>query len=184
MSPDISLEEALSLFASTNSDEVILGMNALFRRYVNRKEVWDAFVKYVVNNPATEIPGTLIYYLAHIPWHPDIAWMGDEDITVETREYGRQLLNSFGKPEVTKLLSCIDEEMGFERGSIGQSVEAIISSLPDVGPALMSISQDGSLSVFTRECAAFMVALRERRKQASPAYEDWRVQAQRILRRS
>jgi hypothetical protein len=181
MATDISLEQALTLFGSKSDDEFALGMNALFRRYVNRNETWNAFVKYFVENPTTEIPRALVYYLAHIPWHPDIVWTGDEPITQQTREYARQLLCRFGKPEVIKLLSCIEEETGIERGSIGQSVEAIVSSLPEVGPILANISGDTSLPAFTRECAAFIGSIKERRAAAASS-EDWRVQAQRILR--
>src|SRR5271168_3104538 len=100
----------------------------------------------------------------------------------ETRGYARQLLSRFGKPEVIKLLSCIEEETGIERGSIGQSVEAIVTSLPEVGPILASISGDSDLPAFTRECAAFIGSMKERRA-ASASWEDWRMQAQRILRR-
>jgi hypothetical protein len=181
MATDISLEQALMLFKSANDDEFGQGMKVLFRRYVNRKETWDAFVQYFIDRPTTEIPRTLIYYLAHIPWHPDIVWTGDQPITQETRDYGRQLLSRFGRPEVIKLLACIEEETGIERGSIGQSVEGIVSSLPEIGPILSSISEDPSLPVFIRECAAFIGSMKERRA-ASASWEDWRMQAQRILR--
>lgn len=181
MDTEISLEDALTLFASKNDDEFAHGMNVLFRRYVNRKETWDAFVKYFVDHPTAEIPRGLIYYLAHIPWHPDIVWTGDEPITQETRDYARQMLSRFGQPEIIKLLSCIEEETGIERGSIGQSVEAVVSSLPEVGPILASISEDASVPIFMRECAAFIGSMKERRA-ASASSEDWRMQAQRILR--
>jgi hypothetical protein len=178
----ISLEKALLLFGSTNPDEFTLGMNVLFQGYVNRKEVWNAFVKYVVDHPASEIPPALIYYLAHIPWHPDIAWMGDEQITVETRDYAKQLLSRFGKTEVIKLLSCIDEESGIERGSIGQCVAAIILSLPGAKPILASICHDRSLPVFTRECAGIIIGERARRVES--LISNWYVQVRRMLRRS
>jgi hypothetical protein len=180
VSADISLEKALLLFASKNDDEFAQGMNVLFRRYVNRTEIWDAFVKYVVDNPTSEIPAVLIYYLAHIPWHPDIVWNGDEPITNETRQYARQLLSRFEKAEVVKLLSFIDEERGIERGSMGQSVAAIVLSLPQANPILASIADDLSAPVFTRECAAFILAKRVRTEE-KPSSENWRTQAQRIL---
>lgn len=154
-------------------------MNVLFRGYVNRKEVWDAFVKYVVDNPGSEIPPALIYYLAHIPWHPDIAWMGDEPMVNETRDHAKQLLSCFGKAEVIKLLSCIDEERGIERGSIGQCVAAIISSLPEATPILVSICQDRSLPVFTRECAGVMTGERPRRVES--LISKWYIQVRRNL---
>jgi hypothetical protein len=160
MSSEISLEDALSLFGSTDADEFTLGLNVLFRSYINRKEVWDAFVKLVVDNPACDIPRTLIYYLAHIPWHPDIAWTGDEAISPETREFGRKLFRQrFGRRELIKLLECIDEN-GIDRGSIGQSVVAIIDCLDESGPMLASVSRDRSLPVATREGATLIIAMR------------------------
>ena len=160
MRDDISLEKALSLFGSTNPDEFTLGMNVLFGGYVNRREVWDAFVKFVVDNPARDIPRTLIYYLAHIPWHSDIAWTGDEAISAEMREFGRKLFRErFGRRELIKLLDCIDEN-GIDRGSIGQSVVAIIECLEESGPTLAGVSRDRSLPVVTRESATLIVAMR------------------------
>jgi hypothetical protein len=158
---DISLEDALSLFDSTNQDERTLGMTVLFRGYVNRKEVWNAFAKYIVDHPASEIPSILIYYLAHIPWHPDIAWAGDEAISSETRDFGRKLLRArFGRRELIKLLDCIDEN-GIDRGSIGQSVVAIIECLDEFGPMLAGVSRDRSLPLATRECATLIIAMRQ-----------------------
>ncbi len=180
MSADISIQKALSLFASSDDEEFTRGMNVLFRRYVNRPEVWDAFVKYVVDNPTSEIPFALIYYLAHIPWHLDIAWTGDEPITNETREYASELISRFGKSEVVKLLSFIDEERGIERGSMGQSVAAIVLALPGADAILANVSEDISLPEFMRECAAFILESKRRRNITPP--EDWRTQAQRLLR--
>lgn len=82
---------------------------------------------------------------------------------------------------MTKLLAFVDEERGFERGSMGQLVEAIVLSLPNIGPILTSISGDASIPIFIRECAAFLNEVLQRRAEASSG-NDWRVQAERILR--
>lgn len=60
-----------------------------------------------------------------------------------------------------KLLGFIDEETSISRGSIGQSVEAIISSLPNAHQLLEDIVLDSSVEAFTRECAAIILAMNE-----------------------
>lgn len=164
--PEISLSRALSLFQSSKPDESYLGLVSLFRRHPNERAIWQKLVDSFVKKPATEIPPILIYYLAHIPWHGDISYSG-ETITSEIRGYVRGLLNSFGRPEVEKLLAFIDTENQVSRGSIGQSVEAIISSLPNVDPILSEIATDPALEMFIRECAALILAMHVGR-DASP----------------
>ncbi|WP_444860822.1 hypothetical protein, partial [Salmonella enterica] len=72
-----------------------------------------------------KIPRLLIYLLAHIPWHGDISYSG-EDIKSEIRCYAADLFNSFDEGDIRKLLSMIDDN-GIQRGAIGQSVEAVIN---------------------------------------------------------
>jgi uncharacterized protein DUF4365 len=156
--PEISQRQAMSLFRSSKQDESYLGLVALFRRHPNELEVWREFVQHFVDRPSAEIPPTLIYYLAHIPWHGDIAYSG-ETITKETREYVTSLFGRFGRTEVEKLLGFIDTENQISRGAIGQSVEALISSLPDVDSTLSAIASDSSPDMFVRECAALILAM-------------------------
>lgn len=163
MAAEISLEKALSLFRSAEPDDWAVGMKVLFHHFVNENEIWDAFVNYLADRPQCDIPPVLIYYLAHIPWHPDIVWTGDEPISPQTREYAKKLFRErIGRQEVIKLLNCIDDN-GISRGSIGQSVVAITSCLDESGPILASIARDRSLPVTTREFAALIIAMREGR---------------------
>jgi hypothetical protein len=57
----------------------------------------------------SEIPSILIYYFAHIPWHPDI-WYQGEEIGQETKAFVQKHFEEFKKQEIIKLLSFIDEE--------------------------------------------------------------------------
>jgi len=75
--PDLSLAEALCLFDSKKADESYLGLIVLFRRYPNVLDVWSRLVQSLIERPATNIPPALIYFLAHIPWHGDIAYSGE-----------------------------------------------------------------------------------------------------------
>jgi hypothetical protein len=158
--PDLSLAEALNLFDSGKPDESYLGLIVLFRRFPNVPEVWNRLVQRLVERPASETPPVLVYFLAHIPWHGDIAYIG-EPITRETKAHATGLLLHLSRDQVVKLLGFIDEETSISRGAIGQSVEAIISSLPNATEFLKDIVFDSSLPAFTRECAAIILAMNE-----------------------
>ncbi|NQU31343.1 MAG: DUF4365 domain-containing protein [Anaerolineae bacterium] len=147
--PEFNFDEALELFYSPNEDENYVGLIILFRKYSDRNVVWDEFIEYFRESEISKIPNIFIYFLAHIPWHMDI-FGGRDKITHESRDYGKSLINTFGKDEVVKLLQFIDEN-GIDRGAIGQSVEAIISSIPERQAILDEISKDDEIPISLRE---------------------------------
>lgn len=151
-----SLEDALGLFHSSNNDEAFLGLLILFREFTDNNKVWDEFVNYLRQTSAHNIPNVFPYFLAHIPWHPDI-WGGKDKITSESRAYAKLLFESLEKAEIIKLLSKIDNK-GIDRGTVGQSVEAIISSLPQSKMCLLEITLDKEIDVSIREYAATLLA--------------------------
>ena len=153
--PVLSFEEALSLFDSKHYDEVYLGMIVLFRGHVNREFVWEKFISYFIDHDIREIPYSLIYYFAHIPWHGDIAY-GGEPINKEIKLFAQACFNKFEKAQIIKLLEFIDEERGISRGALGQSVEAIISSISDVDTLLEEIMRSKKLSLQIRHSAALI----------------------------
>ncbi len=126
--PKLSFDEAAAMFHSSHPSEFYLGLVVLFHIAPNVLEVWDWFIDFFRRKASHEIPPILVYYFAHIPWHGDIAYMG-EGFNKETKAHVRKRFDEFDKQEVVKLLSFINEENGIARGSLGQSVEAIISSL-------------------------------------------------------
>ncbi len=156
--PDLSLTEALKLFRSEKPDESYLGLIVSFRKHPNSLEGWDQLIQNFIEKEIDEIPNVLIYFLAHIPWHGDI-WYSGESINQETKDHVRSRMAKFSRSEVLKLLGFIDEENSIARGTIGQSVEAIISSLPNVNRILESIVLDPTLAEFQRECAAIILAM-------------------------
>jgi hypothetical protein len=99
----------------------------------------------------------LVYYLSVIPWHPDMLFYKDSH-TPESREYGKTLINQFKKHDIEKLLYFVDEENMISRGSLGQSIEAIISSVPNFMTYLEDIIKDNSLEIKIREIAAIIYA--------------------------
>lgn len=151
---DFSYEEAVDLFHSGYKDESNLGLYLLSRLHSDKNEVWDEFITFLRNTPTSNIPGVLVYYLAHIPWHGDILG-GKDKITAGSRIYARNLIARFTKADVIKLLGVIDEN-GVSRGTIGQSVEAIVSIVSNSDKYLVEIVQDNSLSLPIREYAALI----------------------------
>lgn len=159
--PEIPFEQALRLVNSVNVDESEVGLVVLFRKFPNRLQTWDQLVNYFKRTDAKNIPRSLMYYFAHVPWHGDI-WGYGEQLTRETRDYIRtEHFQKFGLEEITKLLSLVDEENMIGRGTVGQSVEAIVSSLPNRAELLKGILAEGTRPRFVREVAALIYAMHE-----------------------
>lgn len=156
--PDLPISEAIHLVYSDKPDESYLGLVVLFRRYPNSIESWKHLLKFFVEKDVADIPPIFIYYLAHIPGHEDI-WYKGEQINEQTKAYVSEIMADFSRNTVLKLLDFIEEENSIARGTIGQSVEAIISSLPQKTTVLESIALDSSLSLHQQEYAAFILAI-------------------------
>lgn len=156
--PNLPLAKAIALSQSLKRDEAYLGLLVLFRQYPNQHAAWDALIEYFLVTPVESIPLSLIYHMAHIPWHGDIAYSG-ERIADEVRDYVANRMAAFGRAEVLKLLELIDSEQGIARGTIGQSVEAVVSSLPGVDAHLADIASDVSIDLVVCESAALILAM-------------------------
>jgi hypothetical protein len=108
-----------------------------------------------VNPDNVSIPYNLIYYLAHIPWHPDIFYSG-ESISADIKTYVLAVIKSFDREIMNRLLNQIDEEDGIERGTIGQSIEAIISKIGKKRDYLELNIKDSALSINVRHLSAIL----------------------------
>lgn len=155
--PNLSLEEALSFFDSENNDETILGSIVLFKRYVNNNETWDRFINHIVESTAENLDFRILHYLSHIPWHPDIFFTG-ESIKDEVKKYVKDKINQFDKRLIIKLLSIINEDEGIARGTIGQTVESILSTIDKINLYLEQIILDKEINIEIRHLAATIYA--------------------------
>jgi len=155
--PEISNDFAKTLFQSDKQDEFYLGLYTLYKRFADKTDTWQLFVDFFKNQPTENIPDFLIYILAHLPWHSDISYYNGT-MTSEAQEYGKLQLKKFGKIEILKLLDFIDEENSIARGTIGQSVEAIISIIPNFQTYLKEIIETDDLDLKFIEFAAIIYA--------------------------
>jgi hypothetical protein len=154
--PNIDKQLACKMFSSSIVDEFSLGLQVLFKKYVNDNETWKLFIEYFKSADIDNIPNGLVYVLAHIPWHPDIFHTG-EMITEETRKNANELFATFDESHIVKLLKIIDGNR-IKRGVIGQSVEAIVSSLPNFEKHLNKIILDRTYEGIIRELAVTIYA--------------------------
>jgi len=129
---------------------------SLSKVQTDKTEVWDEFFTYFKEKHVDDIPGIFAYYLAHVPWHLDI-WGGSDRITSETREYAQRLISAFGKSDIIKLLKLIGEK-GISRGTPGQSVEVLISTIPKSNEHLLEIANDIEMPLQVREYAGIIFA--------------------------
>ena len=153
--PEIPFNVALQLFDSKDINEFTLGSIVLFRRFVNEKVTWERIVDYITKPDNSEISYHLIYYLAHIPWHPDIFYTG-EPINEEIKKTVLNRIKSFNREIINRLLNQIDVEEDIARGTIGQSIEAIISKVGNKKAILEKNIIDKNLSIHIRQLSALL----------------------------
>lgn len=155
--PIMDFKDAISFFCSDKLEESYLGAKVLFRRYKNNKITWDKLVGYVINANVEDIDLNVIYYLSHIPWHPDIYHYG-EILNDDIRSYAKSLIKNFDQGTVLKLINLIDHEEGIVRGSIGQSIEVIISCIENIEVHLIDIIENDFIELQTKEIACSILA--------------------------
>lgn len=154
--PLVSFNEALSYFNSDDISEFNLGMTIMFEKYINEEKTWNTFLDYIQEKEAHEIPHKLIYYLAHIPWHPDI-WYSGNNISNNIKVLVLNKIYNYNKATVIKLLSIIGDNM-ICRGSIGQSIEAILSKVKNINSYLADIITEDSTSADIIKNASIILA--------------------------
>ena len=158
--PQLSYCDALGLADSRRPSEMYLGLLVLFRRYPNDHAVWDRLISLFRSLPACDIPPLWIYWLAHIPGHGDILYYG-QPLNEHIKAYVRAMFARLECAEIVKLLEMIDPESHIGRGTVGQSVEAIISSLPRAAKLLRQVISATRTPMAVRESAALILAMNE-----------------------
>jgi len=135
---------SLEYFADIkNIQKCFEGIKSLFFYHRNRKATWYYFVTSFPNIGNEFLRTQLAICLTYIPGHMDIWWHKDNIIDEDTRKHALSLIEEkFGRKEVELLLELVDEEDGFNRGSIGQSIHAIIDVVPNRNSILKSIAFD------------------------------------------
>lgn len=155
----LSFDESVEL-ASGDSEEHRIGLRSLFYGHCQSAATWEFLIALFRARPIDTTDPVLLYFLAHIPWHGDIIGSPATTIPEDLREEVRRELAVFGTTEVLKLLNFVDER-GFERGAIGQNVDALIGVVEARRSILRSIGTDPKVPVDVRRSALLLTAYYE-----------------------
>jgi len=121
----LSQEKSVRLADSNLFDEHVIGLRSLFYGFCNDLSTWDMLERLLLSRPPGETSLQLAYFLAHAPGHGDIVWPRQPMLQREVRDAVLDRMRNYGEKHLLALLALVDEN-GFERGSVGQSVHAIV----------------------------------------------------------
>lgn len=157
--PLIEIEELSGLLASGCRSERFFALRCMFSGHQDSWGTW----REIIDDFESDVPacpiGVLVYWISHIPWHPDLI-ATSSFISPDARCYGLRRIANFGVREVLKLLSAVSEEEGIARGTLGQCVDAIVSTIPNVPILLRDIIGKSSFPASSRKYAALIYAYR------------------------
>lgn len=147
---NLDYDRSIRFAKSDDFDMHQIGLSSLLNNYRQLNEVWDLFFDLFINSPIKKISGYLIYIISLIPGHPDIYWHSGNTINEELRRELAERLKEINHNFFIKLLFFVDEN-GFGRGSLGQSIEAIISLNQQKESILKKISFDKRIDLQIRK---------------------------------
>ena len=121
---------------------------------------WAKLEKLLLSRSPGKISPEIAYFLAHAPGHSDIFWQ-QSPLRREIRDAVLDRMCSYGEKHLLALLALIDENE-FARGSVGQSVLAIVSlGLSTPGDKLRRIVDRVDLAEKIRSNALTLLCLIE-----------------------
>jgi hypothetical protein len=146
--PRLTFELAKRYATSRDEEEHGIGVRALLYGYHDTLETWTILRAILTERPVKNLDPFIVYAFAHIPWHGD---MIGHQVDKRVRQSVREAMRQWGRPELERLLALMDES-GISRGSIGQSVYAIVDlCIDNPEPKLNELIFDKELAVEVRE---------------------------------
>ena len=156
--PRINLETALAWLQTYGDETHDLGARILRARFQDEPSSWEAmFREFQERGPRASF--SIFVSLIQIMGHPDAGFIS-EKIPPATRQALQSQVLAFGKPEVSDLLHFVDEN-GFERGSAGYGLFAIIPRLERGLSILRDIADDEDLPSEIRQNASLLIAIHD-----------------------
>lgn len=145
------------------------GIRCLFSFHRNRIESWYYIISALNNFREHPLLPRVINALSHVPGHGDIFWVPRENTIPDptTNEAASLLRRLLSRDSIVTLLSAIGKEGGFERGTIGQCVDAIIGLAPNRRASLESIIFETTIREDIRYWALLRQILSEQHRDRS-----------------
>lgn len=154
--PLVSYEDAEALILSNSVNDIDLGLRVLRKYYYQAEKTWDIFLNIFRDDRFSFFHTKIIDYFSYGTDNPDIFTTSD-DYEICSIRASEKFLN-MSKSDVIKLLGFVDEEIGFQRGSMGEWVDFIIHSIPNNIKILADIVNDRDQIMNIRENALFLIA--------------------------
>ncbi len=124
-------------------EQQYIGVKNLFAYHRNKFATWFIFFNYFKYCNDQYLKRNLINIITLIPGHGDIFWFKGNIIDEDIQDKALNLLKKmWGKTEIKQLLEFINEDEGIQRGSIGQSIYAIIDRIEGYLDILKEIAFD------------------------------------------
>lgn len=154
-----SFGRALEDFSRIEDLEACMaGLYALFSFHRGRPATWHYLVSSIRHLRGHPLLPRLIGTLALLPGHGDVLWHPGNYILESTRAAALPYLRErLGRDDVVAMLEAVDS-YGFERGSLGWSVDVVIHQASRREELLDSIAFDGSLEDRTRVFALHLLS--------------------------
>jgi hypothetical protein len=160
----LDFDRSVEFAMSDDFDMHFVGVKSLFYGYRNNEATWDIFETILKERPAEKTTGYLAYLFAHVPGHGDIFWHKNNVLNPEIQSSLKQRFKEYDKDILVPIIRLVDEN-GFERGSVGQSVYALIDlSVSDNAGKLSAIINDNELESKVRIDALFLYCFIEQEK--------------------
>lgn len=155
--PNIGFDEAKQLLVLGNSDKQ-LGIRMLCQKHAQYIESWEIlFNEYKLGMDSWELP---FFYdsISYAFSHPDHFYInGYYELSDKAKAYIKTLLYEFSISDIIAMLSIIEEEE-IQRGTIGQTIEILISNIRDSNKKLLDIMGNKEISDEVRKRAEVILA--------------------------
>ena len=154
--PTVALQKAIDWATSGDDDTHDLGVRVLLARFRREAATWDAILK-SFSARGRNSSFSVFLGLVRIMGHPDEGYFSDE-VPVSLRNAVQSQVIEFDEPEVIELLHFVDD-FGFERGSPGNGLFALIPRIQNGLEILRSIAARHGQPQRVVENAALMLAI-------------------------
>ncbi len=154
---NLSYERSIHYAMDKDFERHSIGIHSLLYNYRNKPRTWDVLINTFRTRLVEDTDPFLISILSLVPQHPDIAWDKSNILIEDLRARLRKRISKFTRDDVIKLLSFVDED-GFERGTVGQCVAAIISIVENNKAILDDIAKDKTLRRELRKSAITLLS--------------------------
>lgn len=140
---DAEFGRALERYADLTSVDIAhAALHALFAFHRNRPATWVYIASTFRRFRGHPLLRQIVRVLCLLPGHGDVFWHDKNIIEEPARSLGLMAVRQlFGLEDIQVLLESIDDN-GIERGTIGQSVHAILMTIPGAAATLRAIALD------------------------------------------